>query len=125
MDASKQRKIDSGFAARSEPAQILAGVDLTGKVAVVTGGYSGIGLETTRALHQAGARVHVPVRDKAKAQKTLAGMGDGVTFAEMDLSDLNSVRRYAQHCYNDVAAWAVNPESALRLWKVTETMLGK
>ena len=46
--------------------------DLTGKVAVVTGGYSGIGLETTRALAGAGAKVYVPVRDPAKAQTNLA-----------------------------------------------------
>ncbi|MFI7661233.1 hypothetical protein ACIBTW_20385 [Micromonospora parva] len=39
---------------------VLAGIDLTGTTALVTGGYSGLGLATTRALTQAGARVIVP-----------------------------------------------------------------
>ena len=43
-------------------AEVLAGIDLTGKLALVTGGYSGLGLETTRALAGAGARVVVPAR---------------------------------------------------------------
>ena len=63
-----QTKLGSGLNPKSEPAAILAGKDLTGKVAVVTGGYSGIGLETTRALAAVGAKVYVPVRDPQKAQ---------------------------------------------------------
>ena len=96
MAASDQKKIESGFGMKSEAAEVLAGIDLTGKVAVVTGGYSGIGLETTRALINAGAKVHVPVRDPKKAAQTLADIDGEVQVGEMDLSELDSVRAYAE-----------------------------
>ncbi|HET7719396.1 MAG TPA: SDR family NAD(P)-dependent oxidoreductase, partial [Acidimicrobiales bacterium] len=68
--------------------------DLTGRLAVVTGGYSGLGLETTRALTEAGARVVVPARRPAVAQEAVAGI-DGVEVDELDLGDLDSVRAFA------------------------------
>ncbi|NKB32874.1 MAG: SDR family NAD(P)-dependent oxidoreductase [Pseudomonadales bacterium] len=91
-----QKKTDSGFIAKSEPSQILEGIDLDGKVAVVTGGYSGIGLETTRALSDRGVKVYVPVRDPAKAEENLKSMTGDVVVAEMDLADLDSVKTFAQ-----------------------------
>jgi NAD(P)-dependent dehydrogenase (short-subunit alcohol dehydrogenase family) len=72
----------------------LAGIDLTGKLALVTGGYSGIGLETTRALAGAGAHVVVPARRRATADEALTGIG-GVEVDELDLADLDSVRSFA------------------------------
>jgi hypothetical protein len=66
---SPQHKIGSGFGAQSTADDVLRGIDLTGKLAIVTGGYSGIGLETTRALTRAGARVVVPARRPANARE--------------------------------------------------------
>ncbi|MHB8077332.1 hypothetical protein [Desulfosporosinus fructosivorans] len=57
-----QELISSGFGKETTAQEVIAGVDLTGKVAIVTGGYSGVGLETTRALANAGASVVVPAR---------------------------------------------------------------
>ena len=62
-----QHKIGSGFGAQSTADEVLRGIDLSGKLALVTGGYSGIGLETTRVLSEAGATVIVPTRSPAKA----------------------------------------------------------
>lgn len=92
MPIQDQSPIGSGFAAKSEPSQILEGIDLTGKTAVVTGGYSGIGLETTRALASKGAQVIVPVRSPAKAQENLANVEGDVRSLQMDLADLATVR---------------------------------
>ena len=61
-----QVPIGSGFGAASTAAEVIAGRDLTGKTIVVTGGYSGVGVETVRALRSAGAKVIVPARDSAK-----------------------------------------------------------
>lgn len=95
MSAREQRKTNSGFEAKSEPSQILEGIDLNGKIAVVTGGYSGIGLETTRALAAAGVKVYVPVRDPGKAESNLADIEGEVVVLQMDLGELDSVRKFA------------------------------
>ncbi|MFF2160232.1 SDR family NAD(P)-dependent oxidoreductase [Streptomyces sp. NPDC058175] len=93
-NSTPQHKIGSGFGARSTADDVLEGIDLTGRLALVTGGYSGIGIETTRALTKAGARVVVPARRVGAAQENLAGI-DGVEVAELDLGDLDSVRAFA------------------------------
>ena len=93
--STAQHKIGSGFGAHSTADDVLAGVDLSGKLAIVTGGYSGLGLETTRALTKAGARVVVPARRPDTAKEALAGL-DGVELDELDLGDLDSVRAFAE-----------------------------
>jgi NAD(P)-dependent dehydrogenase (short-subunit alcohol dehydrogenase family) len=93
--STAQHKIGSGFGARSTADDVLAGVDLTGKLAIVTGGYSGLGLETTRALAKAGARIVVPARRPAAAQEAVGAI-DGVEVDELDLGDLDSVRGFAE-----------------------------
>src|SRR3954468_23701422 len=90
-----QHKIGSGFGATSTASGVLAGIDLTGRLAIVTGGYSGIGLEKTRALTRAGAHVVVPARRRATAEEALRGF-DNVEIDELDLGDLESVRAFAE-----------------------------
>ena len=102
MAAADQKPLGSGFPAKSEPHEILAGIDLSGKTAIVTGGYSGIGLETTRALAGAGATVIVPVRDPAKAKENLATIDGNVSSTKMDLADLASVRDFAASVAGDI-----------------------
>lgn len=97
-----QHAIGSGFGPGSTAAEVIAGIDLSGKTAVVTGGYSGLGLETVRALSSAGARVMVPARRPEHAREVLdsAGLRAGTTagavsVAALDLADQASVKEFA------------------------------
>ncbi|MER6335200.1 SDR family NAD(P)-dependent oxidoreductase [Streptomyces sp. NPDC001034] len=92
--STAQHRIGSGFGAATTADEVLRGIDLGGKLALVTGGYSGIGLETTRSLVKAGATVVVPARRPETAERALAGL-PGVEVDEMDLGDLESVRGFA------------------------------
>lgn len=67
--STPQAPIGSAFGAASTAADVIAGHDLSGKVAIVTGGYSGLGLETARVLAGAGARVVVPARNLEKPRR--------------------------------------------------------
>ncbi|MFF2547136.1 SDR family NAD(P)-dependent oxidoreductase [Kitasatospora sp. NPDC058063] len=88
-----QQPTGSPFSATSTAEDVLAGLDLSGRTAVVTGGYSGLGLETTRALTAAGATVIVPARRPDTARAALSGTGGRVV--PMDLADPVSVRAAA------------------------------
>ena len=91
-----QHPIGSGFGPRSTAAEVVAGIDLSGKLAIVTGGYSGLGLETVRALMGAGAAVVVPARRPDQASSVLAAAGLGsAQVDELDLADLESVGDFA------------------------------
>lgn len=89
-----QKPLGSPFGAASTAADIVAGVDLSGRTAIVTGGYSGIGLETTRALAGAGAKVIVPARNPQKASTALTGMSN-VEIGALDLIDPASIEAFA------------------------------
>jgi NAD(P)-dependent dehydrogenase (short-subunit alcohol dehydrogenase family) len=90
-----QHPIGSGFGAASTASEVLEGIDLSGTLAVVTGGYSGIGLETTRALAGTGATVVVPARRPEAAAQAIAEI-DGAEVDALDLGDLTSVAAFAQ-----------------------------
>ena len=91
MITEQQIQINSGFGAKSEPKEILNEIDLTGKIALVTGGYSGIGLETTKALVEVGAEVIIPARRVSIAKKELSGIIEDKNIIEVDLADPSSV----------------------------------
>jgi len=81
---SPQRPLPSAFSARSTAREVIGERRLDGTTAIVTGGYAGIGLETTRVLAAAGAHVIVPARDLSKATAALGGLAN-VAIDELDL----------------------------------------
>jgi NAD(P)-dependent dehydrogenase (short-subunit alcohol dehydrogenase family) len=89
-----QQPIASGFDATSTANDVIKGIDLNGKIAIVTGGNTGIGLETTRTLAAAGARVIVPARDTDKARKNLQDIAH-VEITAMDLMSPSSIDAFA------------------------------
>lgn len=96
-------RITTPFTARSTAAEVLEGVDLTGRRAIVTGGASGIGVETARALAAVGAEVTLAVRDldagAATAADITATTGNKQIFvAPLDLADRGTVTSF-------VTAW--------------------
>ncbi|WP_329583006.1 SDR family NAD(P)-dependent oxidoreductase [Streptomyces sp. NBC_01361] len=96
MAITDQQPLGSPFSAATTTEDIVAGHDLFGRTAVVTGGYSGLGLETTRALTAAGAQVIVPARRPDVARAALQEV-KGSEVIPMDLADLDSVRSAAAH----------------------------
>ncbi|WP_406500518.1 SDR family NAD(P)-dependent oxidoreductase [Streptomyces sp. NBC_01590] len=94
MTITDQQPLGSPFSAVTTAKDIVTGRDLSGMTAVVTGGYSGLGLETTRALTAAGARVIVPARRPHVARAAHQDV-EGCEVIPMDLADLGSVRSAA------------------------------
>jgi NAD(P)-dependent dehydrogenase (short-subunit alcohol dehydrogenase family) len=88
-----QTLIDSGFGAENTAADVIKDIDLTGKIAIVTGGYVGLGLATTKTLLSAGATVIVPVHTPEKAAANLAGLA--VETAPLNLLDPASIDAFA------------------------------
>jgi NAD(P)-dependent dehydrogenase (short-subunit alcohol dehydrogenase family) len=91
---TQQSPIHSGFGAATTAAEAIRGIDLKSKTAIVTGGYSGLGLETTRTLVSAGASVIVPAQSHEKAVKALKDLR-GVEIEAIELSDPDSIIAFA------------------------------
>ena len=94
MISKLQKPINSGFNSKSNAHEITKDINLNGKIAIVTGGYSGIGLETTRELVSSGAEVIIPAKRPEVAINNLEGVVSKENIIEMDLSDLNSVKNF-------------------------------
>lgn len=95
--------IHTGFGAESTIWDVVEGIDLSGRHAIVTGASSGIGIETARALAAAGAEVMLAVRDTAAGERAAVAIrgttgNQAVRVGRLDLADLESVRAF-------VAAW--------------------
>jgi NAD(P)-dependent dehydrogenase (short-subunit alcohol dehydrogenase family) len=91
-------RITTSFGFSSTATEMIEGVDLSGKRAIVTGGASGIGLETAKALSAAGAAVTLAVRRPAAARTVAEDIrgstgNNAVEVRPLDISDLASVRR--------------------------------
>lgn len=89
-----QTPIGSGFGPASTAEQVIAGIDLAGKTAIVTGGYSGLGRESVRVFLAAGARVIVPARDVGRARTALADLPTAEIWP-MDLLNPASIDAFA------------------------------
>ena len=95
--------IETPFGPESTASEVIEGIDLAGRRAIVTGGASGIGIETARALAGAGAAVTLAVRDIEAGERTAGEIrsstgNDEVAVAALELTDLANVRAFA-------AAW--------------------
>lgn len=92
--------ITTPFSSTSTAMDVVEGVDVSGRMAIVTGGASGIGTETARALARAGANVTLAVRDvdagARAARDIFATTGNStVSVAALDLTDFASLRSFA------------------------------
>ncbi len=102
-DTTSDDRITNDYDDTTTALQVVDGIDLTGRRAVVTGAASGIGVETARALAHAGAQVTLAVRDVAAGARVAADINgtsgrDDVAVAHLDLADLSTIDAFT-------AAW--------------------
>ena len=91
---TQQAPIPSGYSAQTTALAVISRIRLDDVTAVVTGGYAGVGLETTRVLSSAGATVIVPARTPDKARAALAGL-ERVELEALDLADPKAIDAFA------------------------------
>ena len=92
---TEQKPVHSGFGETTTADEVIAGRNLTGKVVVITGGHSGIGLETTRALSNAGATIVIGARDLTGAREAVSQIKN-VEVYELDLAEPVCVDEFAK-----------------------------
>jgi NAD(P)-dependent dehydrogenase (short-subunit alcohol dehydrogenase family) len=129
MPATLEPQITTPFGAETTAAEVVEDVDLTGKRAVVTGGASGIGVETARALARAGAAVTLAVRRTRDGEEVARDIhattgNDEVAVAHLELTDRASIDAF-------VAAWEgpldmlVNNAGVMAIQELTLTDQGQ
>jgi NAD(P)-dependent dehydrogenase (short-subunit alcohol dehydrogenase family) len=94
-----QAPINSGFDASSTVSDVIKGLSLAGKTVIITGGHSGLGFESTKALSSAGANVIVAARNVTEAREKLANIPN-VIVKQLDLSDLDSIKIFSKDIVN-------------------------
>jgi len=114
-------KIMANFGFESTTDDVLAGQDLSGKTAVVTGGASGVGWETARALAVAGAHVVTTARNATKWAANapeLDGKG-GLYIQDCGIAPPSTPE------VTGAKPYALDPAAAARLWEISERMVGE
>lgn len=104
--------IGSPFGFSSTASEVVAGHDLSGTIAIVTGGATGIGIETARALAEAGAHVTIAVRKPDLGEAAVADIASTAsgraTWDMLDLANLASVRAFIDRWANRPLNYLVN-----------------
>lgn len=113
-------RITSRFGAKSTAREVIQGISLGGKRAVVTGATSGIGVETARALAGAGAEVTLAVRDVKKGEEVAAQLRSdtknaAIMVLKLDLGSLSSVRDFAKAYIAQGRGWFSTGKRPLHL----------
>jgi NAD(P)-dependent dehydrogenase (short-subunit alcohol dehydrogenase family) len=128
LEQTMTEPITSAFHARSTALDVVAGLDLKGQRAIVTGGAGGLGLETSRALAVAGAEVTLAVRTLAQggaaagALRVASGRRN-VHVAMLDLADLASIARFAAD-WGDAPLHILVNNAAIMACPLTRTAQG-
>jgi len=93
---SHQQPVNSPFGYRSTAGEVIDGIDLSGRCVVVTGGYSGIGTETVRAIAAAGAQVIVGARRTGQAHDVLDALDGDIAILPLDLADPAAIDAFVE-----------------------------
>lgn len=121
--------LTTGFGFSSTAGEVLQGIDLTGKTIIVTGGASGIGTETVRALAAAGAAVTIAARRPEAAESIaselrMATRNNTIEVRRLDIADLGSVRKFVEDWDRPVNA-LINNAGIMALPELQRTAEGR